>query len=140
MPDTKTGKGSCLCGSVKITVQNIDNHLGACHCDMCQKWVGGPLMTVDCGSDVSFQGEEHISAYASSKWAERAFCNKCGSHIYYRLKEANQFMVPAGLFDTDIAFVFDHQVFIESKPPYYRFENKTKDITGKELFAQYAPT
>ncbi len=97
-------------------------------------------MAVDCGTEVSFDGKEHISVFNSSEWAERAFCNKCGSHLYYRLKEPNQYIMPVGLFDTDIPFEFDHQIFIESKPSYYWFGNKTKEMTGEEVFAQYAPT
>ena len=139
MTDAHEGKGSCLCGAVKILVKSISNEVGACHCDMCRKWTGGPLLAVDCGTDVSFEGQENISVYNSSEWAERAFCNKCGSHLYYRLKEPNQHIMPVGLFDADIPFVFDHQIFIESKPSYYHFGNKTKEMTGEEVFAQYAP-
>ena len=139
MTDAHEGKGSCLCGAVKILVKSISNEVGACHCDMCRKWTGGPLLAVDCGTDVSFEGQENISVYNSSEWAERAFCNQCGSHLYYRLKEPNQHIMPVGLFDTDIPFVLDHQIFIESKPSYYHFGNKTKEMTGEEVFAQYAP-
>jgi len=140
MTDVYEGTGSCLCGAVKISVKSISKEVGACHCDMCRKWTGGPLLAVDCGSDVSFKGQENISVYNSSDWAERAFCNKCGSHLYYRLKEPSQYMMPVGLFDTKIPFIFDHQIFIESKPDYYHFGNKTKEMTGEEVFAQYAPT
>ncbi len=35
--------------------------------------------------------------------------------------------------------VFDHQVFIDQKPAYYEFANQTKNMTGAELFAMYAP-
>ena len=115
MTDAHEGKGSCLCGAVKILVKSISNEVGACHCDMCRKWTGGPLLAVDCGTDVSFEGQENISVYNSSEWAERAFCNKCGSHLYYRLKESNQHIMPVGLFDADIPFVFDHQIFIENQ-------------------------
>jgi len=40
------GKGSCLCGAIRITAKNINNNVGACHCGMCRKWGGGPLMAV----------------------------------------------------------------------------------------------
>ncbi len=45
--------GSCLCGKTHITVKNISKNVGACHCSMCRKWGGGPLMAVDCGIDVT---------------------------------------------------------------------------------------
>ncbi len=89
MSDVIVGSGSCLCGATLITAKSISKNVGACHCSMCRKWSGGPLMAVDCGTDVSFEGEENISVFKSSEWAERGFCNKCGSHLFYRLKESN---------------------------------------------------
>jgi len=46
--------------------------------------------------------------------------------------------MPAGLFDDDQAFEMDHQIFIDEKPNYYSFANKTDNMTGAEVFAKYA--
>lgn len=137
MSDMVEGNGSCLCGATRIKAKNINKHVGACHCGMCRNWGGGPWMAVDCGTDVLFEGEECISVFNSSEWAERGFCNKCGSHLFYRLKEKNQYMMPVGLFDNQEMFVFDHQIFIDKKPSFYSFANKTKDMTEAEVFAKY---
>ena len=138
MSDETEGRGSCPCGAIRITAKRISKNVGACHCSMCRKWGGGPLMTVDCGADVSFEGEENISVFNSSEWAERGFCNKCGSHLFYRLKESKQHIMPVGLFDEQESFVFDHQVFIDKKPSFYAFANETYDMTGAEVFAKFA--
>ena len=140
MSDTSVEKGSCLCGAVQVTAKSMSHKVGACHCGMCQKWTGGPLMAVDCGTDVSFKGEEHIKVYNSSDWAERGFCGQCGSHLFYRLKDNQQYMMPTGLFEGCKDLVFDHQIFIESKPSYYSFANDTHNMTGEEVFAQFAPS
>lgn len=133
-------KGSCLCKAVSISTANMSNLVGACHCGMCRKWGGGALLAIDCGSDVNFEGTENISVYQSSEWGERGFCQKCGSHLFYRLKQNNQYFIPAGIFDNiSEGFVFEHQVFIDEKPEYYSFANETKNMTGAELFAQFAP-
>ncbi len=137
MVDSFNGKGSCLCGEVSFIAKNAGQSVGACHCGMCRKWGGGPLMAVDCGADVTFGGVENISVYNSSEWAERGYCNKCGSHLFYRLKESKQHMMVAGLFDDNSRFKFDHQVFIDEKPSYYCFSNKTNDMTGEEVLARY---
>ena len=139
MPNSSIAKGSCLCGAVSLSTTSIDRHIAACHCSMCRKWGGGALLAVECGSDVSFGGEENIGVYQSSEWAERGFCKQCGSHLYYRLKQNHQYYIPAGIFDNDEGLVFAHQVFIDEKPAYYSFANETKNITGAELFAQFAP-
>lgn len=139
MSDSIAATGTCLCGLVKISVKNLTPNVAACHCSICRHWGGGPYMSVDCGSEVSVDGEEYVSVYHSSDWAERGFCNQCGGHLYYRLKESNQYFMPAGLFDSEVPLVFDHQVFIDDKPTYYTFKNETKDMTGAEIFAQFAP-
>jgi len=97
-------------------------------------------MEIDCGTEVSFEGEENISVYNSSSWAERGFCKKCGSHLFYRLKETEQHMVPVGLFDDQENFIFETQVFIDRKPSFYSFSNKTNDMTEKEIFEMYGPS
>ena len=139
MSDTNIGKGHCLCGAVYIVAAAMSTKVGVCHCGTCRRWTGGPLFSVECGSDVSFKGQENIEVFASSDWAERGFCKKCGSHLFYRLKQANQYIMLAGIFDNGEQLVFDHQIFIEEKPEYYRFANETHNMTGAEVFAQYAP-
>lgn len=131
-------QGRCLCGSVDIRVKSISTEIGACHCSMCRKWGGGPLLAVDCGTDVSFKGEDKITIYSSSDWAERGFCSKCGTHLFYRLKQNMQYIMPVGLFENAPSLIFDHQIFIDEKPEYYSFENQTKNMTGEEVFAQYS--
>ncbi len=131
-------KGKCLCGEVEIFVSNINTQVGSCPCRMCRRWGGGPLMTVDCGTDVSFTGEQHLTVYDSSEWARRGFCSKCGSHLFYLLKEDGRYFVPVGLFDSEEQFRFDHQIFIDKKPSFYSFANVTDNLTEEEVFAKYA--
>lgn len=138
MSDTIEGKGSCLCGAVHINVKSINKNVSACHCRRCRKWGGGPLMAIHCGSDVSFEGEDNISVYDSSDWGERDFCKKCGSHLFFRLKENQHYVIPAGLFEDQEFFVFDNQVFIDRKPSFYSFANKTTNMTEAEFYEMYS--
>jgi len=137
--DTKERQGHCLCAAIKITAREAPSKVGACHCGMCRRWGGGPFLEIDCGSDVLIDGKEHLSVFDSSAWAERGFCSKCGSHLFYRIKETGQHMIPAGLFDDDGDLVFESQVFVDEKPSFYRFANETHDMTGAEIFAMYGP-
>ncbi len=139
MSETRKATGSCLCGAITVTALSQQNTVGACHCSMCRKWGGGPLMAIDCGTDVVFGGKENIGVYDSSDWAERGFCKQCGSHLFYRLKETQQHLMPPGLFDDNTALTFDHQVFIDEKPEWYNFASETHNMTGAEVFAKYAP-
>jgi len=132
-------QGSCLCGEVKLTAKTSSDDMGACHCSMCQKWGGGPYLSNECGADVALNGEESISVYSSSAWAERGFCRKCGTHLFYRLKESREYFVPIGLFENADGLVFDRQIFIDEKPACYSFAEKTSDLTRAEVFAKFAP-
>jgi hypothetical protein len=131
-------RGSCLCGAVRIAIKTRSNSVAACHCSMCRKWGGGPLLAIECGSAVQFDGTDSISVFSSSAWAERGFCSKCGSHLFYRLKKERHYAVPVGLFDNGEPWVFDQQIFIDEKPSFYSFANQTKNLTGAEVFAQYS--
>jgi hypothetical protein len=46
-------------------------------------------------------------------------------------------MLAVGIFDDQSKFTMDHQVFIDEKPPFYSFSEKTKNMTGEECFALY---
>nr|WP_290649104.1 GFA family protein [Aquisalimonas sp.] len=130
--------GSCLCGAVRVTARAKSNSIGACHCTMCRKWGGGPLFAAECESAVDFEGTEYISTFDSSEWAERGFCQKCGTHLFYRLKQERHYAIPVGLFDDSDQWIFSEQIFIDQKPSFYSFAQETKDLTGEEVFALYS--
>lgn len=129
--------GHCLCNAVRITAKEPGNAVGACHCKMCRRWGGGPFMEIDCGTDIQFEGEENITVFDSSDWAERGFCKQCGTHLFYRLKANSAHSVPVGLFEDDEQLEFAHQVFVDERPSFYEFSNVTEDMTGAELIAKF---
>lgn len=129
--------GHCLCGAVRITAKDASTDVGACHCSMCRRWGGGPFMEINCGNTVEIQGEDHIAVYDSSDWAERGFCRTCGTHLFYRLKDTQEHMIPVGLFEEDAGLTLALQVFIDQKPPYYGFDKKTAVMTAAEIFAMF---
>ncbi len=138
MTTAKTMQGKCLCGAVTMTTK-ATTEVEACHCGMCRRWGGGPLIAIHCGDDVKIEGSDHVSAFNSSMWAERAFCKTCGTHLYYKLKQASEFIVPAGLFQDQQGFELKEQIFIDKKPSYYEFSNKTRVMTEAEVFEKYTP-
>lgn len=127
----------CLCGKIGISAPNLGESVGACHCVMCRTWSGGPLLAVDGGEGLILENEAHISVYSSSEWAERGFCNVCGTHLFYRLKDNDKYYIPVGLFADSDKFHFDSQIYVEQKPHYYDFANKTRMMTGDEVVSEY---
>lgn len=138
MSEKQSVNGECLCGAVKVKANTASNKLHACHCNMCRKWSGSPALCVDCETDVSFEDETCIKIYSSSDWAERGFCSQCGTHLFYRLKDSGQYIMPAALFNDLKNIEFEGQIFIDEKPDYYEFSNETHNMTGDQVFAMFA--
>lgn len=139
MSESNVAKGSCLCGAVELSTSSLSPKIGGCHCGMCRKWGGGAFMGVECSGELNFAGEENVEVYQSSEWAERGFCKKCGTHLFYLLKSHQLYFLPVGIFDDQTSFKFESQFFLEDKPEYYEFANQTKNLSGEELFAMFAP-
>lgn len=137
MTKTTERRGSCLCGAVRVTAVTESNEIGACHCSMCRTWGSGPLFAADCEGNVSFEGTEHIETFGSSEWAERGFCRICGTHLFYRLKLDGTYSVPVGVLGDGGKWKFAAQIFIDEKPAYYSFAEKTANLTGAQVFARY---
>jgi hypothetical protein len=131
-------QGQCLCGAVKVTVEDTEE-FAVCHCGMCRQWAGGPMMCLHCEEDIHVDGEDSVARYDSSEWAERCFCKSCGTHLFYHLKGQNQHFVSVGLFDNQHSFKMAHQIFIDKKPDYYAFSNQTPTMTEQQVFEMFAP-
>lgn len=128
-------KGKCLCGFIEV-VSESETDVGLCHCSTCRRWSGGPMFAVHCGSNVELKGGVP-STYQSSGWAQRGFCPKCGTHLFYHLLPSNEYIIPAGLFQ-DEQFELNSEIFIDQKPAFYEFKNKTTKMTGQEVFEQFS--
>jgi hypothetical protein len=78
-------QGHCLCGAIELEVQGAPR-VEICHCDMCRRWHGGTALAVMFENGVEItKGQDQIASYQSSDWAERTFCRKCGTSLYYHL-------------------------------------------------------
>ncbi len=131
-------QGQCMCGVVKFSATTKRLSVVACHCDMCRRWSAGPFMSLNCGT-VNFQDHENIGRVCSSEWAERGFCKSCGSNLFYKIVESNDYQMAVGLFDDQSKLRLSLQVFTERKPEFYQFANETKMMTGAEVGATFAP-
>lgn len=126
--------GHCLCGAVTYAAKEVETDVHSCHCDICIRWNGGPGFTVSVGQ-VSFDGEENITRFNSSEWAERGFCNRCGTNLFYHLKEADLYMLWMGTFDELTQFKLASEIYIDKKPALYELAGNHPRLTGEEFIA-----
>jgi len=127
-----------MCGAVGIVATAQDPSVAVCHCGMCRRWTSGPFMEVTC-QKTTFDGEENIGRIRSSEWAERGFCTKCGSNLFYHIVGSDEYQISVGLLDDQSELRLSLQVFTDSKPQFYEFANKTEMMTAAEVFAAFAP-
>lgn len=126
--------GHCLCGAVTYTAEDVQTDINSCHCGMCRRWNGGPAFAAMVGK-VTFEGEENITRYDSSEWAERGFCSRCGTNLFFRLKEQDQYVIWMGSFDDQAPFNLAGEIFIDEKPPAYTLAGEHPRLTGEEFMA-----
>lgn len=141
--ETKDVNGQCLCGKVSYKAK-LKSGTGACHCGMCRRWSSGPFMSAHAEGPIEFEGKDNIKHFASSQWAERGFCGHCGSNLYYHLLPRpevpdGEYILAAGTVDDQSALKFDHEVYIDSAPGWYRFDNESERnrMTEAELLAGF---
>lgn len=131
-------QGKCLCGAVTLHIQHDKPSMSACHCSICRRWTGGPFMSIESHKAPHIDGLEHVRTYASSEWAERGFCARCGTHLFYRLVRDEFYAVSVGLFQEGPDWPFGLQVFIDDKPNNYQFANATREMTGEDVFKEWS--
>lgn len=135
--------GKCLCGAVSYEIATDVTEIGACHCGMCRAWSGGVFIATQVkGADVTITGKENLSRFASSQWAERAFCKTCGSSMFYRVKAPgphhDEHHFGAGTLDDLSDVKMTGEIFIDKKPDAYAFAGEHHTMTEAEVMAMFA--
>jgi hypothetical protein len=136
-------QGGCMCGAVRFTATDVPDTFGVCHCEMCRRWTGAALLAVEVPQDkVTWRGEEHIGRLQSSSWAERGFCTRCGSGLYFRVTRDSEWSkeidLMLGLFDDPNGFTMRSEIWIDHKPDGFAFtENDRKVLTRAECVAKF---
>ena len=138
MDATRDMKGGCLCGAVQIRVScQASRNVGACHCGMCQRWTGGVFMSFSAPADaVSVSGD--IARYPSSDFAERAFCPRCGSHLWMRDTDQpdQDYDLMPGLFAEASSLSLGSEIYIDEAPRYAVFAGDHRRSSAAEYEAR----
>ncbi len=134
-----------MCGAVRFTARDVPTEYGACHCKMCQRWAGSALLAVTVPeTGIDWNGVDNIRRIQSSDWAERAWCDKCGAGLWYRVTaegpHKRDFEVPIGLFDDPDGLRMTREIFIDRKPDAFAFSGTHELLTEAQVLALYGLT
>lgn len=82
-----TTPGSCLCGDLRFEAQLPSKWMAHCHCTLCQRAHGAPVVTwvgFEAGRVRIDDPQSRLCWYASTPGAERGFCARCGTTLFFR--------------------------------------------------------
>lgn len=130
--------GRCLCGAVSVTAQVDTPVLRACHCDMCRQHTSSMFISVQTVPG-SVTAEGPWKSYRSSEWAERGFCETCGSTLWYGTVGDGVRHPAAGLFADLQGAPMKIEFFADMCPPGYALAGNHRKLTTPETEALFAP-
>jgi hypothetical protein len=125
-------EGGCLCGELRFRVAAPAIESGYCHCRMCQKNSGAPVVAWATFPGKSFswiRGEP--GSYRSSAHAQRFFCRACGSYVVFvNDNPAGTISVNTASFDDPNAFPPRVHIYEESRVPWFRTDDDLPKYSG----------
>ena len=114
-------EGGCLCGALRYSSSADPIENGYCHCRMCQKASGAPVVAWTTFAAESFaytKGEPAI--YRSSSNGRREYCPSCGSQILFRHSDTPDIVdINSCTADQPEALVPAYHSFCDSRVPWF---------------------
>ena len=111
--------GSCLCGAVHYRVSGPLRPIIACHCIQCRKSSGHYVAATACPTEALHIEGDTLQWFASSPQAERGFCGRCGSNLFWRRTGSSSTSIWAGSIDGPTGLHIAQQMFTRFKGDYY---------------------
>lgn len=83
--------------------------------------------------------EGPAKSFQSSDWAERGFCEVCGSTLWYGTLHDGMKNLAAGLFENAASAPLKLEFFVDQCPQGYAFSGNHKRLTAEQTIAMFAP-
>ena len=131
-------EGHCLCGAVTVRAEIEEQSLRACHCNMCRRHTSGMFVSVAIVPN-SLKVIGPAKSYRSSDWAERGFCEICGSTLWYGTVADGARHPSAGLFHDAAGGKMEIEFFADMCPHGYALAGEHRKMTTDETIALFAP-
>ncbi|NNE88734.1 MAG: GFA family protein [Silicimonas sp.] len=107
---------------------------------MCRAWTGLGSMAIEAESG-SIDAKGPIKTRATSEWAERAWCDECGSSLYYHVTAEgpyhDTYYVSSGLFPNAGGLTLKGELYTDKRPSGYAFAGELRGMTEAEVLAHF---
>ncbi|QBM17820.1 hypothetical protein MARI_19410 [Marinobacter sp. JH2] len=115
--------GRCLCGDVRFEYEGALGPISLCHCSQCRRAHGSAFSASAPVQTVRFRyvaGEDQVTEYESRPGKYRAFCSRCGSHLYSRLDAISGILrLRIGVINEPIAAKPARHIYVGSKAEWF---------------------
>ena len=116
---SQTTTGSCMCGSIHYAIVGPLRPIIACHCVQCRKSSGHFVAATACPTVALTIAGPTLQWFQSSETAERGFCGRCGSNLFWRRFGSDSTSVWAGSIDGPTGLKIERHIFSHAKGDYY---------------------
>lgn len=131
MSEPRTIEGHCLCGAVTVRAAFEKPALRACHCDMCRRHTSSMFVSV-ANDPQSVEVSGPAKSFQSSDWAERGFCENCGSTLWYGTIADGARHLAAGLFENAADAEMKIEFYADMCPNGYALAGEHRKLTTDE--------
>ncbi len=127
--ETKTIKGSCLCGRVAYEIYPPFLRFHYCHCPRCQKATGSAFISNIFVPPKQFKwtsGDEFVIRFdlPEARSFSTCFCRVCGSPLLHLTRDGGKLVVPAVSLDDDPVIRPERSIWWEYKPIWFKDINE----------------
>lgn len=117
-------EGGCLCGAVSYRVHGDLRPVMTCHCGQCRK-TSGHFVAATAADNDTLEIEDPGDAlqwYRSSSFAQRAFCGRCGSNLFWKRDDGPRTSIMAGSLHGDTGLRIEAHIYTDDKGDYYSLD------------------
>ena len=108
-----------MCGAVRYTIVGPLRPIVACHCVQCRKSSGHFVAATACPTVALTIAGPTLQWFKSSETADRGFCGRCGSNLFWRRFGSDNTSVWAGSIDGPTGLKIERHIFSHAKGDYY---------------------
>ena len=118
--------GGCFCGALRFQSDAKPVETGYCHCSICRKTTGAPLLAFASFPVSKFAYTKgNPTVFRSSSNGQREFCSTCGTQICFReTGSAETVDINSGALDQPDIVAPDHHIYPSSQMPWLKLDDE----------------
>lgn len=119
-PKKTEHSGGCECGAVGYRVSGNMRDVVYCHCGQCRRIHGhAPGYSAARKAEMTIEGEDNIAWYRVSDQAQRGFCSRCGSSLFWKPDGRDTVSVSAGSLNAPTGMRTVRHIYAADRGDYY---------------------